>query len=122
MMMKRNIVIALLLVFCAAASAQNLVDKNNKKQGGWVKLDDNGNKVYEGTFKNDKPVGEFLRFFENAKVCSRQMFNPENNTIETELFRSEGKLLAKGIFIGTHKEGEWIYYSTKGEIFFREFF
>jgi len=119
--MKRNVITILLSMLCLAVIAQNVVDKNNMKQGKWVKFDDDGNKVYEGTFKDDKPVGEFLRFFENGKLRSRQIFNADN-TVETELFRPEGKLLAKGIFVGTKKEGEWIYYSTKGEVFFREFF
>ncbi|MEZ4997566.1 MAG: hypothetical protein R2758_08925 [Bacteroidales bacterium] len=43
---------------------------NRKKQGPWMKKYPNGNLMYEGKFKNDKPVGLFKRYTEEGVLLS----------------------------------------------------
>ena len=47
---------------------QNKTDEMGRKQGKWVKYKD-GVKFYEGEFKDDKPTGEFLRYYKFLFVC-----------------------------------------------------
>ncbi|MDR0874095.1 MAG: hypothetical protein LBN27_11620 [Prevotellaceae bacterium] len=117
--MKKITVIAAFLGIFLIINAQNHTDKNGKKQGQWVKYYDNGNKLYEGVFKDDRPIGEFFRYYDNGKIKSRQNFGDKT---ETELYNTSGKLFAKGAYIGTKKDGEWLYYSSKGEPFFKEIY
>lgn len=114
--MKKTLIIMLCAV-SLAAFAQNHTDKSGKKQGQWIKYYDNGNKLYEGVFRDDRPVGEFIRYYDNGKIKSRQTFGEKT---ATELYKTDGKLFAKGVYIGTKKDGEWLYYSSKGEPFFKE--
>ena len=60
-MRKQLIILLSLLLMSGNAMTQNLTDAAGKKQGQWVKNYPNGKIMYEGTFKDDKPVGLFKR-------------------------------------------------------------
>ena len=60
----RVITICLLTFIPTLATAQgdqtiNRTDRDGKKQGHWIKKYPNGHVMYDGYFKNDKPIGEF---------------------------------------------------------------
>ena len=46
----------------------NRIDESGLKQGYWITYYENGNKKYEGFFKDDKPVGTFTRFYEDKGI------------------------------------------------------
>ena len=48
----------------------NKTDQQGRKQGHWIKKYPNDNVMYDGFFKDDHPVGEFRRFFENQSLKS----------------------------------------------------
>ena len=92
----------------------NYLDINNKKQGFWCKRDAQGNKIFEGTFKNDVPVGEFKRFHPNGKVKHLMNYSAENPlTVSVETFNEQGILVAKGEFYDQKKHGVWQYFENK---------
>jgi len=66
-MKTRLIFILPLLLLSTTVMSQNVTDAGGKKQGPWVKKYPNGNIMYQGTFRDDKPVGLFKRYTE--EVC-----------------------------------------------------
>ncbi|WP_321287984.1 hypothetical protein [uncultured Sunxiuqinia sp.] len=107
------ILMLLVLVFLKTGYAQDTInetDKKGQKQGFWVKQLPNGTKIYEGNFKNDKPVGEFKRYHTSG-FLKAQLFYPEkSDTVKAELYDLKGKLMAEGQYIGQLKTGHWKFF------------
>ena len=92
----------------------NYIDDSGLKQGHWKKYFDNGDMEYEGYFKNDKPVGEFKRFFPGNKIKAIMNYMEDGKTVKANLFYQNAKKAAEGTFINTKKEGPWKYFSYYG--------
>ncbi|MCK9155855.1 MAG: toxin-antitoxin system YwqK family antitoxin [Paludibacteraceae bacterium] len=111
--MKRIILllISALCIFCASASTPNETDKKGRKQGAWSKTYDNGQLMYEGTFKNDQPVGEFKRYFDSGKLKLVQNYTNGNRST-VKIYDADGKTISmEGAYIGKLKDGEWKFYN-----------
>ncbi|NOY36805.1 MAG: toxin-antitoxin system YwqK family antitoxin [Chlorobi bacterium] len=89
----------------------NQIDKLNRKQGYWKKLDDKGTLVYRGFFKDGKPQGAFIRYHENGTVKSKMNYLPDGHTVEVKFFYANEKPAAEGRYYDRQKDGEWKYYS-----------
>ena len=109
-----NRLLIFLCLFCTqAAFAQtgiNEIDASGKKQGMWQKKQDSGRLLYEGTFKDDHPVGEFKRYHTNGLLKARLFYTEGSDSAAAELFDLRGKLMAKGNYLGQEKEGMWQYF------------
>lgn len=94
-MKKISLTLALSFVLTMFFSIENInaqnntIDKSGRRQGKWVGYHDNGAIRYTGQFKDDAPVGEFA------------------------YYTPEGKIIAKGKYLGKKKDGEWKYFSDK---------
>ena len=117
------LVYILLVIICPVTLAQenissdtsfNNIDDNGLKQGHWKKYYDDGNPEYEGYFKNDKPVGEFKRFFPGNKIKAIMNYKEDGKTVKATLFYQNAKKAAEGTFIDMKKEGQWKYFSFYG--------
>ena len=52
------------ILFSLSLVAQNQIDSNGKKQGPWKKTHPKSTAImYEGQFKDDKPVGTFFYYY-----------------------------------------------------------
>lgn len=89
----------------------NQVDANGRKQGYWIKYFPNGKVMYRGTFKNDQPIGQMERFFEDGKPRATMIFSEDGNYSESTLFFENGKISAHGFYNGNIKDSIWTYYS-----------
>ena len=96
-----------------AQTALNQTDSNHLKQGRWVGKYPDGTVRYDGSFIDDKPVGEWKRYHENGKLKATLLYAPNSDKVKSELFDSEGLLVAKGNFTGTLKDSVWTYYDNK---------
>lgn len=108
----RGLIICLFLLMSGILLAQNAVnqvDALGKKQGFWTKKDREGRMVYQGTFKDDKPVGELKRFHPNGAVMAILNYVEGTDDSGAQMFDEKGKLIAKGKYIGQKKTGEWTY-------------
>lgn len=94
----------------------NQTDKEGRKQGLWKKVYDNGNTAYEVTFKDDKPVGEMVRYHRNSRVMARMEFEEDGKTAYTKLYDKYGNFIAEGKYLNKQKEGEWKYYQDEALI------
>ena len=92
----------------------NYIDDNGLKQGHWEKYYDNGDMEYDGYFNNDKPAGEFKRFFPGNKLKAIMNYKEDGKTVDATLFYQNAKKAAEGTFIDMKKEGQWQYFSYYG--------
>ena len=117
----RKIFFVLTICLSVISSAQSLesksdtiinqVDENGLKQGAWITYYDNGGKKYEGTFKNDKPIGTFTRYYPNRQVQSVMEFEEDGKSAFARIYYNNGNLAAEGKYIDRLKDSEWKYYS-----------
>jgi len=114
----RILILSLSLVlfgFSFSYAQSNKTDGQGRKQGSWVKYKD-GVKFYQGQFKDDKPVGEFLRYYKSGRLLSRSVFNENGSECIAEIYYDARKkpLKAKGKYILQQKDSLWIYYNKTG--------
>lgn len=89
----------------------NRTDKNGRKQGHWIKTYPDGSKMYDGYFSNDKPTGEFRRFYENKALKSVLLFSNNGTVADAVLYYANGNIASKGKYINQLKEGKWEFFS-----------
>ena len=98
------------------------VDVNGKKQGYWKKKDEKTKHlIYEGTFKDDKPIGKFIYYYPNDSVRAIMHFKPDGKTANAKLFHLTGKRMAEGKYVNQEiKDSIWTYYDEAGILISRE--
>lgn len=111
-MKTRLVIILSLLIVSATAISQNLTDAAGKKQGPWVKNYPNGKIMYEGTFKDDKPVGLFKRYTEEGALLSELTYTPGKDQAAAVFFYGDGTKAAEGKYVARGKEGLWRFWSA----------
>lgn len=90
---------------------QNLLDEQGLKTGPWKVDYPNGRIQYEATFRQGKPVGEMVRYYENGAVRARMVFDTIAERNYTRLYYQNGSLAAEGRFVQQVKDSVWTYYS-----------
>jgi antitoxin component YwqK of YwqJK toxin-antitoxin module len=94
-----------------------VTDEYGRKQGYWKKKDEKTNKlVYEGEFKDNKPVGKFKYYYPNDSVQAIMNFREGGKTAYAKLFHPTGKRMAEGKYINEIKDSVWIFYDEAGVI------
>ncbi len=102
------------LIATAQDSLINYEDINGKKQGYWLKKDKSGNKVYEGYFKNNVPVGKFQKFHPNGNLKYDMFYNPKDaNDVSVTMYDEMGELSAKGFYYSKKKDSTWQYFGNQ---------
>lgn len=112
----RILIIIFLLVPVFAFSQINQTDSNGLRQGFWQKKQDNGKLIYEGSFKDGKPVGEWKRYHPGGQVKALLNYQQDSDSAFTQLFDKRRNKVAEGNYIDQRKEGSWIYYSQRQKI------
>jgi antitoxin component YwqK of YwqJK toxin-antitoxin module len=114
--MKKHIsIIAALMVMGFLGISQeivNQVDAKSLKLGKWIGKYPSGMIRYEGSFVNDKPVGEMKRFHENGKIKAILFHFPNSEKVKADLFDEGGVLYAKGYYLKTSKDSTWTYFNN----------
>ncbi len=111
--MKTKYLIATLFVLVPCLlQSQNLIDSTGKKQGPWVKNYTNGKIMYEGTFKDDKPVGLFKRYNEKGILQSEMTYADKKDEAQVVFFHPDGQKAGEGTYVARKKEGLWKFFSA----------
>jgi antitoxin component YwqK of YwqJK toxin-antitoxin module len=109
----------LLFMFVINLSAQpqapNRIDSKGNKQGVWKKYEKDI-LIYEGTFKDNVPVGEFKYYHANGKLKSITFFVQGVHEVRTTIFHPNEKKASEGVFIDQLKHGEWRYWDQDGTL------
>jgi antitoxin component YwqK of YwqJK toxin-antitoxin module len=90
----------------------NKTDQQGRKQGHWIRKYPNESIMYDGFFKDDHPVGEFRRFFENHSLKSLLIYTEDGRKAIATIYHPNGKISSKGIYIDQMKEGKWQFFSA----------
>ena len=67
--------------------------------------------MYQGFFRDDKPVGEMKRYNENGTLRAILYYDEKGENVRARLFYDNGTLAAEGLYYLTAKDSIWNYYS-----------
>ena len=109
---KQIIALVMLIQGFLTIQGQNQLDDQGRKSGPWRIDYPNGNPRYEAIFREGKPVGIMVRYYESGEVRARMKFDPpQANRSVAEMFYKSGKRAAAGIYLNKLKDSVWTYYS-----------
>lgn len=118
----RKIIYLLLFLIPVTVFAQvNQTDENGLRQGKWQKSYPNGRLMYEGMFKDEKPVGEWIRFHEGGQVKARINYAGGSDSAFAQLFDQWGKKIAEGVYVNEKRHGKWMFFSDNVKVSEEEF-
>ncbi len=108
--------------FISSAVQAQTTDKQGRKQGYWKKTDEKTKKLlYEGMFKDDKPVGTFKYYYPNDSIKAVMTFRSAGSASYAKLYHPSGKRMAEGPYAGKDiKDSIWTYYDEEGMLLSRE--
>lgn len=112
----KALIFSLMILFINLSYAQtNQTDELGRKQGLWVKYKD-GVKFYEGSFKDDQPIGDFKRYYTSGRLSSLSDFKENGSRCYAEFYYDKRKspIKAKGIYFDQKKDSIWLYYNEEG--------
>lgn len=110
-----RIVPFLILFFPILAFSQiNQTDANGLRQGKWEKRSIEGRLIYEGSFKDGKPVGEWKRYHEKGQLKAEMIY--KGDTAQTVLYDVWRKKVASGNYVNQKKEGIWCIYKDAQKV------
>lgn len=112
----RIIIIIFIILPFLSFSQINQIDSNGLRQGLWKKEQSNGQLMYEGYFKDGKPVGEWKRFHEGGQVKAIIKYDEESDSAFVQLFDVWQKKVAEGNYLNEKKSGNWVMFSNNQEI------
>lgn len=113
--MKSIFFIFLVLPFISFSQI-NQIDSNGLRQGLWQKQFPNGKLIYEGNFKDGKPVGEWKRFHQSGQEKARISYSENPDSAFIRLFDLRGEKVAEGNYFNERKTGTWILFSKNTKI------
>jgi antitoxin component YwqK of YwqJK toxin-antitoxin module len=91
----------------AQTDAPNTTDASGKKQGHWIKYDDNKKKIYEGNFVNNIPVGKFTYYYDTGTPWAVTLFSKNGTVAYTKHYTAGGKLAGFGKYVNQKKDSLW---------------
>jgi antitoxin component YwqK of YwqJK toxin-antitoxin module len=119
----RTVYMLLMIFAVIALQGQNLLDSQGRKTGPWKTEYENGMTRYEGTFREGRPFGLMIRYYDTGDVQARMVFSPDGMSSRAELFHENGSTAAKGNYVGRVKDSVWNYYSeTDGSLRLKEIY
>lgn len=120
--MKEFLFLLLLLPLIATSQEMmNQTDQSGRKQGKWTRTYPNGKLMYEGTFRDDKPAGEWKRFHESGVLKAVLRYIDGSDSADAVLFDINGKPIAEGKYFAEKKTGVWKQISDGRKISEEEF-
>lgn len=111
-----HILIVFFSLVSVAAFAQNKTDASGKKQGHWIKLDDDKKKIYEGNFVDNVPVGKFTYYYDTGIPWSITIFSNNGKVAHTQMFDAGGLLTGEGKYVNQKKDSLWKFYNREGKL------
>lgn len=119
--MQKLLLVLILFIPVTLFSQINQTDANGLRQGQWQRTYPNGRLMYEGMFKDGKPVGGWTRFHEGGQVKARINYAENSDSAFAQLFDVWGKKIAEGVYMNEKREGKWVFLSENVKISEEEF-
>ena len=111
----RRLLLGFLFVICIESSysqTKNRLDAAGRKQGYWEAVDRRGALLYSGYFVDDRPIGEFKRYYPTGGVRVIMNHDSASTKVRARFFWQNGDLAARGNYIETKRDSVWLYYSN----------
>ena len=111
-----------LIVFpgIAQEDAPNQTDAAGKKQGHWIKYDDNHKKIYDGNFVNGIPVGKFTYYYDTGIPWAVTIFMKSGKVAYTKHYSAGGKLSGFGKYVNEKKDSLWKFFNEDSVVISEE--
>ena len=68
---------------------------------------------FEGQFKDDFPIGEFVYYDESGAVKVRNNYSSDGSVAESVMYSDSGVVVAQGNYKNKRKDGLWRFFSEK---------
>ncbi len=109
------------IVSALCFSQINQTDSKGRKQGPWEKVYP-GTRVYiyKGQFKDDKPVGKFVYYYQSSKVKAIIKHEESSNRSEAYYYHESGVLMSFGIYRDMKKDSIWTNFGPSGRLSSKE--
>lgn len=105
----------------AQSDTINQLDNLNRKQGYWIKYQENGKPLYDGIFKDNAPVGKLKRYRSDGSVKVEMDYPLSADLpIRVKFFATSGKPFAEGYYRDKQRDSIWNYYSENGNLRYQE--
>ena len=110
--MKRFFFLAMVVLMSLSVVGQdmNRTDAKGRRQGAWTDFYPNGQKRYEGQFKNNKCKGTFCYYDEQGNLQATNEFDKSGEKCLNKTYAPNGRVIATGYYVNQKKEGEWKYF------------
>ena len=121
--MKRFFFLAMAVLMSLSVVGQdmNRTDAKGRRQGMWTDFYPNGQKRYEGQFKNDKCTGTFRYYDEQGNLQATNEFDKSGEKCLNKTYAPNGRVIATGYYVNQKKEGEWKYFDkNSGQLLLSE--
>ena len=113
--------VAVLMSLSVVGQDMNRTDAKGRRQGMWTDFYPNGQKRYEGRFKNDKCKGTFRYYDEQGNLQATNEFDKSGERCLNKTYAPNGRVIATGYYINRKKEGEWKYFDkNSGQLLLTE--
>lgn len=113
--------VAVLMSLSVVGQDMNRTDAKGRRQGMWTDFYPNGQKRYEGQFKNDKCKGTFRYYDEQGNLQATNEFDKSGEKCLNKTYAPNGRVIATGYYINRKKEGEWKYFDkNSGQLLLTE--
>ncbi len=89
----------------------NQADDQGRKQGYWKKHYPNGELLYRGFFRDDKPLGKMQRFYDNGNIKAELDYSGNSGTACATMYFRNGQPGARGKYVNRERDSVWSYYS-----------
>jgi antitoxin component YwqK of YwqJK toxin-antitoxin module len=92
------------------------------KQGHFIFYHENGQKMSEGNYLNNKVENEWSYWYENGQKKSEGKFLNDKNEGKWSYWYENGQKKSEGNFLSDKREGEWNFWNEKGELTDKEYY
>jgi len=89
----------------------NQSDAQGRKQGFWQKKYPDGTRMYEGSFKNNKPAGQWKRYHPTGTLKAILFYSDSGDSVKAQLFETSDSPVATGYYVAEKKSGLWTYFA-----------
>ena len=88
----------------------NIMDDQGRKQGKWIKTYEGKKEIlYKGNFKDNKPTGLFVFYYESGKVKAKNTYFNDGYNSYASTYYDNGKLMSTGKYVNQKKDSTWVY-------------
>lgn len=114
--MRITLLILTLSIPFSLFSQMNQTDSNGLRQGKWQRNYPNGQLMYIGYFKDNKPTGEWVRYHEGGQVKAKINYSESSDSAFAKLFDVWGKKVAEGSYLDEKRAGKWLFFANNVKV------